>query len=146
MSSKLLLVLIVASLAYSAHSRKVRGQQYEPGQPLPKPQSLSQSDTLHYLDAPAFAFQYAPGSVVCDLLSNAFNRYYKIIFHPGQNDNKPTGVSRNSEHKSRQARPMPKNANILKRLAVNVRSPCEDYPSLESDESCNINLQKKKVN
>lgn len=94
-----------------------RGQ----GKPFPKPQSYLTTDTVHYLDERAFSFQYVQGSVVCDVLSGAFNRYYKIIFQ--HYSNKP---NRNKNAKD----------SLLKRVVVNIHQPCEDYPSLDSDESC----------
>ena len=96
-----------------------RGQ----GKPFPKPQSYLTTDTVHYLDERAFSFQYVQGSVVCDLLSSAFNRYYKIIFQ--HFSNKP---NRNKNQNVKDS--------LLKRVVVNVHQPCENYPSLDSDESC----------
>ena len=106
------------------------------GRPFPQPQSYISTETQHTLDERAFAFQYVQGSVVCDLLSSAFNRYYKIIFKP-QNFNYARGVSvqkmvKNMMHHKEKNLKEP----ILKRVVVNVRQPCVDYPSLESDESC----------
>lgn len=107
------------------------------GRPFPQPQYYVSTDTQHVLDERAFAFQYASGSVVCEILSSAFNRYYKIIFQPQLLDfargvrrarlvNKPNPSSRSH----------PNRASLLKRVLVNIKTPCEDYPSLESDESC----------
>ena len=107
------------------------------GRPLPQPQSYISTETQHTLDERAFHFQYATGSVACELLSSAFNRYYKIIFRP-QEFTYAKGVSIKKLFKTH-----PKKANktgdttLLKRVVVNIRDPCEDYPSLESDESCN---------
>jgi hypothetical protein len=136
MHLKLLLLMTLASLVLTVSSRKLKGK-YEAGQPFPKPQSISQTNVLHYLEARAFAFQYAPGSVVCDLLSNAFNRYYKIIFNSNQH---ATRISDKKYRKTRQVGSIPADASILKRVTVNIHSPCEDYPSLESDESCNVSI------
>lgn len=107
------------------------------GKPFPQPQSYISTETQHTLDERAFHFQYATGSVACELLSSAFNRYYKIIFRP-QEFTYAKGVSIKKLFKTH-----PKKANktgdatLLKRVVVNIRDPCEDYPSLESDESCN---------
>lgn len=99
------------------------------GQVFPKPQSQITTDTQHRLDEHNFEFQFARGSHVCDVLSLAFNRYYKIIFRPHEK----TRLSRQFEslelHQDHRE-------SFLKRVIVDVKEPCQDYPSLESDESC----------
>ena len=108
------------------------------GTPFPMPQQFVQTSTQHFLDSRAFSFQHVPGSVVCDLLSTAFNRYYKIIFRPNQYETAKNVVNlRNSDTKRNQKNNRLK-SSLLKRVQVKVLLPCEDYPSLESDESCNI--------
>ncbi len=108
-----------------------------PGQLFPKPQFLFQTETQHYLNAKAFSFEYRKSSFVCDLLANAFNRYYKIIFTPTEYE-----TSRNVKKLKRKPNSQDSNTSrsFLKRLIVNVVQPCEEYPSLESDESCLIAL------
>ena len=108
-----------------------------PGQPWPLPQQITSNSIVHSLDARAFAFQYAESSQVCQLLTSAFNRYYKIIFLPESyeivsNRNFVKKVKSNKKsYKSSVADP-----TLLKRIVVNVQLPCEDYPTLDSDESC----------
>lgn len=108
------------------------------GRPFPQPQVYMSTDTQHVLDERAFAFQYVAGSVVCELLSSAFNRYYKIIFRPQSLDYmRRVSVKKVVNHKLFESNgPHAKANSLLKRVVVNVREPCEDYPSLESDESC----------
>jgi hypothetical protein len=112
-----------------------------PGTPFPKPQSQIVTDTQQILDQKDFSFQYGKSSVVCDLLNLAFNRFYKIIFRPQSYDIKGDGVLINQVKKlHRQNKETKENtinqARLLKRVIINVQMPCEDYPSLESDESC----------
>jgi hypothetical protein len=110
------------------------------GRPFPKPQSQILTDIQQILDERDFSFQYGKSSVVCDLLNLAFNRFYKIIFRPQTYDIRGDGVT-NRVRKLNS--PIKKNKEniigqprLLKRVIVNVQMPCEDYPSLESDESC----------
>jgi hypothetical protein len=107
------------------------------GQPWPLPQQMTSNSIVHSLDARAFAFMYAESSQVCQLLTSAFNRYYKIIFLPqsaeilGQKNFVRKVKSNKKPPKSKLSDP-----SLLKRIVVNVQQPCEDYPSLDSDESC----------
>ena len=109
------------------------------GRPFPKPQSQILTDIQQILDEKDFSFQYGKSSVVCDLLNLAFNRFYKIIFRPETYDKRSDSVTNRVRKLNI---PIKKNKNIigqarlLKRVIVNVQMPCEDYPSLESDESC----------
>lgn len=97
------------------------------GQPFPRPQSHVSVDTQNRLDTREFLFVYARDSSACDLLSDAFNRYYKIIF--GGSHRPQTRFSRSTDKND--------NKKLLKRVIVSVEEPCEKkYPSLESDESC----------
>ena len=104
------------------------------------PQSITTGTDLHSLDARAFSFQYAETSQVCELLTAAFNRYYKIIFLP---ENYEIIENKKFVKKVKSNRKSPKTAvsdSLLKRIVVNVQEPCEDYPSLDSDESCKLLL------
>jgi len=117
-----------------------------PGTPFPKPQSQIVTDTQQILDEKEFSFQYGKSSVVCDLLNLAFNRFYKIIFRPQSYDMRGDGVSMDQVKKlHRKNKEIKENimnqARLLKRVIINVQMPCEDYPSLESDESCNNSVK-----
>lgn len=100
-------------------------------QPFPKPQYMVQTQIQHYLDARAFAFHYQPGSQVCDLITVAFNRYYKIIFNPSQ-------LRRGKPARRRGMKKSQFKGDLLKRATVNIKLPCEEYPNDQSDESCMI--------
>jgi hypothetical protein len=107
------------------------------GQPWPLPQQMTSNSIVHSVDARAFAFMYAESSQVCQLLTSAFNRYYKIIFLPQSSE---ILDQKNFVRKVKSNKKPPKSKlsdpSLLKRIVVNVQQPCEDYPSLDSDESC----------
>jgi hypothetical protein len=110
------------------------------GQPLPKPKSISQTPNQRYLDVRTFSFRHASDSVVCELISVAFNRYYKTIFFAEQYANEISGGrSKINKIKHRNKLGLLKKYSELEKLqqvTVKVNMPCEDYPSLDSDESC----------
>ena len=91
------------------------------GQVFPKPQMQIIYDEQNLLDKSEFRFEYTKESQICDVVSNAFSRYYKIIF---------------GSRLMREKQPII-NLPSIKKLTVMVHVPCELYPSLESDESCN---------
>jgi hypothetical protein len=108
-----------------------------PGQPFPKPQIFVTQETQHKIDQRNFSFQYVKVSATCDLLSVAFNRYYKLIFQPQTYE-----INENVRRVRKLTKRNMKNVQIepndvaVDRVIVNVEQPCEEYPSLESDESC----------
>ena len=107
------------------------------GRPFPLPQTFIPGDIQRHLDERKFVFQYARHSHVCDVVTIGFNRYHKIIFRPHETEIRQ--LFGNSDVYFKQAHNKPRNdspSNELTRLIVNVKEPCEEYPSLESDESC----------
>jgi hexosaminidase len=108
-----------------------------PGRPFPKPQSQVITDIQQILDEKEFSFQYDTGSNECDLLSVAFDRYYRIIFRPQEYDISGTGKSnvKKIHHPNKNEKKANENAKEIKRALVYVKLPCEEYPTLESDES-----------
>lgn len=102
---------------------------------VPKPQWMVQSSRQLHLDSRSFGFSYLPGSVVNDVLTNAFNRYYKIIFKPTEYD--PINLARQRVKRTRPGKlsHVPKDAPTLNRVLVKVMNECDAYPNLESDES-----------
>lgn len=107
------------------------------GQPFPKPQEYLSTNNQNQLDKKSFSFHYVAKSQVCDVVSLAFNRYYKSIFEPHKYQ---IIENVNLVSKKRRANKLKKfkeqDKQLLNKLWVNVQEPCEDYPSLESDESC----------
>ena len=112
------------------------------GRPVPLPQIYKPSSTQYSLSPKKFEFEYAQGSYVCEVVTLAFNRYHKIIFRPTAyeiNENQ-----RGSVRKLKRNKPINnkryQQADSIQKVLVNVRNPCEEYPSLESDESCKLKL------
>ncbi|CAF0706116.1 unnamed protein product [Brachionus calyciflorus] len=99
------------------------------GQIFPKPQNQVTFDNRNILNKKNFHFEYSKESQVCDVISIAFNRYYKIIFG--------SQYLRNMNDVPSQLK---SDASSLNRLLVNVHEPCEEYPSLESDESYTLEI------
>lgn len=99
------------------------------GKPLPIPQSYISTDTQHNLDERNFKFQFVKGSFVCDVVTLAFYRYHKIIF-------RPTDLFHVKKIMKKETKlPGKSSQGLLKNVFVNIHTACEDYPSLESDES-----------
>ncbi len=75
--SVFLLCLLGARVAQSNTGLQVPRTE---GQPLPAPQLYVPSPDLLFVPAPSFTFQLAPGSFQCDILLEAFKRYYALTF------------------------------------------------------------------
>ena len=100
--------------------------------PFPMPQVYATSPNQYKINHNEFAFEYFKGSFVCHILSLAFNRFYKIIFKPAEYQQRTSKVKWTPESNVKYDR-----KKSLNKLLVNVHEPCEEYPRLESDESCN---------
>ena len=112
------------------------------GQPWPMPQSISTSVERLAVHADSFSFLLNETSTACDLIENAFDRYYKLIFTPGtyleevlkqpstNNKLNKTNIPRERNHLQ--------DKSLLKRLEVRIEGKCEQWPRLESNESCKI--------
>ena len=87
-----------------------------------------------------FVFLINETSERCDLLTNAFIRYYQLIFNSSNYLSFILHSSTN-DHLTRQGeRRTIENINdipSLNCLYVNIENPCDEWPSLESNESCN---------
>ena len=142
----LLLLLAVISTAYGKQSRRPsNGLFVQPsvGQPWPKPQSIQITAQQYSVHPDAFHFMINETSQTCDILTGALDRYFRIIFYPQTymksilepeslvNEVKPTPKKRLADLRD---------TPMLKRLDVFIQQPCDQYPSLESNESCNDNF------
>lgn len=87
------------------------------GQPWPMPMSYAPTPVL--INVPKSLEIESTGND-CDILQAALVRYYKLTFNPSSVDDTLKWST------------MPQ----LTTLNVNVMSPCEKYPSLGMDESC----------
>jgi hypothetical protein len=111
------------------------------GRPVPLPQIYKPSNTQYILNEKEFSFKFTAASVVCDVLTLAFTRYHKIIFRPhtheinmGQRNVKKIKFNKDKHKFAHES------LDYMKRLMINVHDPCEDYPSLDTDESCRLFL------
>ena len=96
------------------------------GQPWPLPQKYSVTKASYSIDSKHFQFD-ATGQT-CDILTNAFSRYKTIMFGPSD-----TKLRFHPRHLNRIHRVY---AGSISSLNVKVQMPCEKYPSLGMDESC----------
>jgi hypothetical protein len=142
----LLFVIIVDSLS-SARSHGRRGFlnpiriQPTAGEPWPKPQSIQTTTAQLAIYPHSFRFliNETTSSERCDLLTGAFERYYRAIFFPQTYLSYILRSSSSSltDDYTRPRRSSLANVSLLEDLYVNVQQPCEQWPSLESNESCN---------
>ena len=148
----LLTIIIVQSLSFARYYEqrtlpKPMGIQPTTGEPWPKPQSIQTTSQRLGVHPDTFHFLISETSQRCDLLTNAFARYHRAIFFPRTylshilsssfpvlNDNHVNQAR--SYASSRKEPSTPPNASLLMDLYVNVEQPCEQWPSLESNESC----------
>ena len=91
------------------------------GQPWPAPKKMMTTSQMFGIDAYDFEF-YDPKR--CDLLQQAFVRYHRLIF--------------GFDSEVLKFRSFKEKAGYLMSLSVTVTKDCspDDYPTLESDESC----------
>ncbi|CAF1594959.1 unnamed protein product, partial [Adineta steineri] len=81
----IILLFLSAVISYS-HGKQPRGSlnifDVKPtvGQPWPKPQTIKTTSQQYAVHPSAFHFMVNSTSQSCDLLTSAFDRYYRIIF------------------------------------------------------------------
>src|SRR5688572_29003357 len=93
------------------------------GSPWPIPAKISTREETLALDRNSFRF-HASG-VSCDILEEAFVRYFRIIF-----DDSPSTI----------ATPRLQSQTKLTSLDVKAQNQCEKYPSMGIDEACTYHL------
>jgi len=142
LSAVLLLLLAVISDSHGKRPRSPLNVFYvQPtvGQPWPKPQSSETGPQQIAVQPSAFHFLVNSTSQTCDTLTSAFDRYYRLIFFP--HSYLKYILNPNSVDNEKPFQPRKRSADLdatplLKRLNVHIQQPCEQFPSLESDESC----------
>jgi len=96
------------------------------GQPWPMPSVYATTgDTMLVTSS---AFKFAAGDKTCDILQDAFDRYFGYIFYSGRRHLKSDSL-RSVARKAGQP--------MLTTLRVDVTTECDRlYPSIDMDESC----------
>jgi hypothetical protein len=142
LSSVLLLLLVVISASHGKRPRPPLNVFYvQPtvGQPWPKPQSSETGPQQLAVQPSAFHFLVNSTSQTCDILTSAFDRYYRLIFFPHsylKHILNPDSVDNEKPFQPRKRSADLHDTPLLKRLNVHIQQPCDQFPSLESDESC----------
>ncbi|CAF0740625.1 unnamed protein product [Didymodactylos carnosus] len=114
------------------------------GQPWPHPQQMMSSEQRLAVHPAAFHFLINATSQRCDLLVDAFDRYYRLIFYPQTYLKYVLNKKASSCDEPIIELPMLNTLTdtpLLKRLNVNVQQPCDHWPSLESNESYSLIIQ-----
>ena len=106
------------------------------GQPWPKPQEMQIAQVQYALHPAAFHFAVNSTSQTCDLLTSAFDRYYRMIFFPKDYMNFLLHGKKETTTVPKKSLKDLQDVMMLKRLNIHIQQPCEQYPTLESDESC----------
>ncbi|CAF0787394.1 unnamed protein product [Adineta steineri] len=144
----IILLFLLAVISYS-HGKQPRGSlnifDVKPtvGQPWPKPQTIKTTSQQYAVHPSAFHFMVNSTSQSCDLLTSAFDRYYRIIFFPQTYLNHildPELAKHEKQIEPKISLADLQDATLLKRLNVHIAQPCEQYPSLESDESYSLTI------
>ncbi|KAL3865840.1 hypothetical protein ACJMK2_043189 [Sinanodonta woodiana] len=91
------------------------------GSPWPLPRNMTTSQVQYQVNADDFKFTVDAGTPACDIIIQAFVRYKWITFGPRSDTLK--------------FRRRPNKANAVNQLTVHYDKPCDQYLSLESDES-----------
>ena len=110
------------------------------GQTWPKPQSMQTTAQQFAVHPDAFHFLVNSTSQTCDVLTNALDRYFRLIFFPQSYMNyilNPKSADTQTKQKPRKTLADLRDTPALQRLNVYIQQPCDQYPSLESNESCN---------
>ena len=110
------------------------------GQTWPKPQSMQTTAQQFAVHPDAFHFLVNSTSQTCDILTNALDRYFRLIFYPQSYMSyilNPKSADSQIKQKPKKTLADLRDAPILQRLNVYIQQPCDQYPSLESNESCN---------
>ena len=107
------------------------------GEPWPMPQSINTFPSQVNIDPDSFRFIYNETSHQCDLLTNAFLRYYKLIFFPETYwlDILEEPPARKKKFPKRNMIKV-EETQLLKNVKVNIRDICAQWPTFESNESC----------
>ena len=109
------------------------------GQPWPLPQSMQVTAQQYAIHPAAFHFLVNQSSQTCDLLTSALDRYYRLTFFPQTYFDyifNPESINKQKEPKLKRSLDDLHDVPMLNRLNVFIQQTCDQYPTLESNESC----------
>jgi len=109
------------------------------GEPWPLPQSIQTTAQQLAVHPDAFHFMVNSTSQTCDLLTSALDRYFRLIFYPQSYLNyilHPESANNEIKQTPKKSLADLRDTPILKRLDIYIQQPCDQYPTLESNESC----------
>ncbi|CAG5126102.1 unnamed protein product, partial [Candidula unifasciata] len=134
--------------SYGAAEMKVRRSPHPTtGEPWPLPQYYSKKDDKIYKVSKDLHF--IPTGVKCDVLEEGLTRHLQRTIRgcvEDMYDNLQNAEGSQIEDPAlRYERDEFVKAPIITRVEVKVRKPCDKYPSLESDESYDLVVKKKKT-
>jgi hypothetical protein len=144
MRSFTVLLFLFAVISYS-HGKQPRYPSDElyadasVGQPWPKPQSIQQTAQQFAVHPDAFHFLVNETSQTCDLVTSSLDRYYRLIFFPQTYLTyilNPEKINPETDFKTKKRLADLRDTPMLKRLNIYIQQPCDQYPTLESNESC----------
>ncbi len=145
MGSFTFLVLLLAVISHT-HGKQPRQSlntvyiQPTAGEPWPKPQSIQTTLQKLAVHPDSFHFMINSTSQTCDLLTSALDRYFRLIFYPQSYLNyvlHPESANNEIKQTLKKSLADLRDTPILKRLNIYIQQPCDQYPTLESNESCN---------
>jgi len=108
------------------------------GSPWPMPASMTTTTDAQVVEAMLFRFKATGYS--CNILEEAFVRYFDIIFHGQPSYKKPSGNDDVNKVEMQKNQPLLFKVTGLTSLDVAVDHQCENWPSLEMDESCKLSV------
>ncbi|XP_022108123.1 beta-hexosaminidase subunit beta-like isoform X2 [Acanthaster planci] len=121
-------------------SRPVQPQ--SAGVPWPMPQVMASTEVIYPLADPSIFRIYQKSQTTCQLLDQAFSRYFNIIFFgmPKLSDEVRLRKLSEMKQEGRFSSPHGKNQVALTTLAVSITDCNEMYPSLSSSENYTLDV------
>ena len=135
----LLAVICSANSTRARPSFKAPRVQSSTGKTWPQPQSMQTAAQQFAVHPDAFHFLVNSTGQTCDILTNALDRYFRLIFYPQSYIKyilNPQSPEAQIKQKPKKSLADLRDTPILQRLNVYIQQPCDQYPSLESNESC----------
>ena len=135
-------VFVLSLLFFSVYCNHQEGFEAQPlkitqtvGQPWPAPKQMNSTSQMFGIDELNFFFRDLKG---CEILEEAFVRYQKLIFGPVARTKRE--ALKFQPWRALKSQKLNARMGMISSLMVNVMQPCMDdeFPSLESDESCKL--------